>query len=140
VVMDKGRIEQVGTPVEVYDRPASAFVHGFIGESIELPVQVGEDCVQLDGEKLDITPDGARPGASRLFVRRHDMQVGSAGAGVLQGEIAHVRSFGPVQRAEVVLSRGKMVIEIDAPRDRELKPGEIIGLNPRRYRIFAAPE
>src|SRR5262249_57774292 len=42
VVMDKGRIEQVGTPTEVYDRPASAFVHGFIGESIELPCQVAD--------------------------------------------------------------------------------------------------
>jgi len=30
------------------------------------------------------------------------------------------------------------VIEIDAPRDRELSPGDIVGLSPRRYRIFAA--
>ena len=40
VVMDKGRIEQIGTPGEVYDHPATAFVHGFIGESIVLPVDV----------------------------------------------------------------------------------------------------
>ena len=140
VVMDKGRIEQIGTPAEVYDSPASAFVHSFIGESIELPVQVGDGGVQLGGERLDIAHDGVRPGAFRLFVRRHDMQVGPAGAGVLQGEITHVRSLGSAQRAEVVLSHGKTVIEIDAPRDRELRPGEIIGLNPRRYRIFAAPE
>src|SRR5215469_10977059 len=79
VVMDKGRIEQIGTPSEVYDNPATAFVHGFIGESIELPVQVGDGGVHLGGEKLDIAADGARPGASRLFVRRHDMQIGPAG-------------------------------------------------------------
>jgi sulfate/thiosulfate transport system ATP-binding protein len=140
VVMDKGRIEQVGTPTDVYDNPASAFVHGFIGESIELPVQVADGGVALGGEKLDIAANGVRPVASKLFVRRHDMQVGPAGVGALQGEVAHVRSFGPVQRVEVVLSHGKTVIEIDAPRDRELRPGEIIGLNPRRYRIFAAQE
>jgi sulfate transport system ATP-binding protein len=40
VVMDKGRIEQIGTPGEVYDNPATAFVHGFIGESIVLLVEV----------------------------------------------------------------------------------------------------
>jgi len=137
VVMDKGRIEQVGTPTEVYDSPASAFVHGFIGESIELPVQVTDGSVELDGKKLVLSAEGARPGASRLFVRRHDMHVGPADAGVLEGEIMQVRSFGPVQRAEVVLSQGKTVIEIDAPRDRELRAGEIVGLNPRRYRIFA---
>jgi sulfate transport system ATP-binding protein len=138
VVMDKGRIEQVGTPAEVYDSPASAFVHGFIGESIELPVQVADGGVQLGGEKLSLAADGVRSGDSRLFVRRHDMQIGPAGAGAFQGEIMHVRSFGPVQRAEVVLSHGKTVIEIDAPRDRELRAGEVVGLNPRRYRIFAA--
>jgi sulfate/thiosulfate transport system ATP-binding protein len=138
VVMDKGRIEQVGTPAEVYDSPASAFVHGFIGESIELPVQVADGAVQLGGEKLDLAVDGVEGGDSRLFVRRHDMQIGPAGAGALQGEITHVRNFGPVQRAEVVLSHGKTMIEIDAPRDRELRAGELVGLNPRRYRIFAS--
>jgi sulfate transport system ATP-binding protein len=138
VVMDKGRIEQVGTPAEVYDSPASAFVHGFIGESIELPVHVADGAVQLGGEKLALAAHDAGPGASRLFVRRHDMQIGPAGAGAFQGEITHVRNFGPVQRAEVALSHGKTVIEVDAPRDRELRAGEIVGLNPRRYRIFAA--
>ena len=55
----------------------------------------------------------------------------------LEGEVTHVRSFGPIQRAEVALSEGAAVIEIDAPRDRELRAGDLIGLNPRRYRIFA---
>src|ERR1700742_4908827 len=84
VVMDKGRIEQVGTPADVYDNPASAFVHGFIGESIELPVEVADGGVQLGGERIGIAADGIRPGASKLFVRRHDMQLGPAGAGALQ--------------------------------------------------------
>jgi len=137
VVMDKGRIEQVGTPADVYDNPASAFVHGFIGESIELPVEIADGGVQLGGAHLGIAADGLRPGASKLFVRRHDMQVGPAGAGALQGEITHVRSFGPVQRAEIVLAQANTTIEIDAPRERELRLGEIVSLNPRRYRIFA---
>src|SRR5262249_48717640 len=78
-VMDKGRIEQFGTPTEVYDSPASAFVHGFIGESIELPVEIADGGVQLGGETLAIAADGMGPGASRLFIRRHDMQIGPAG-------------------------------------------------------------
>src|ERR1700759_2975514 len=73
VVMDKGRIEQIGTPAEVYDNPATAFVHGFIGESIELPVQVGDGGVRLGGKALDIAVNGAKCGPSQLFVRRHDM-------------------------------------------------------------------
>src|SRR5690606_13911083 len=40
VVMDRGRIQQIGTPQQVYEQPANAFVHEFIGESIMLPVTV----------------------------------------------------------------------------------------------------
>jgi sulfate transport system ATP-binding protein len=140
VVMDKGRIEQVGTPGEVYDNPATAFVHGFIGESIVLPVEVQDGFVRLDGRALNITADGVPSGASKLFVRRHDMQVGPAGNGGLEGAVRCVRTFGQIQRAEVALSAGlgDTMIEIDAPRDREIQPGDIIGLQPRRYRIFAA--
>jgi len=140
VVMDKGRIEQIGTPGEVYDNPATSFVHGFIGESIVLPVDISNDCVRLGGKALNIAADGAPSGASKLFVRRHDMQVGPAGSGALAGTVRHVRTFGPIQRAEVALSAGECatVIEIDAPRDSALQAGDIIGLHPRRYRIFAA--
>jgi sulfate transport system ATP-binding protein len=140
VVMDKGRIEQIGTPGEVYDSPATAFVHSFIGESIVLPVQVDDGQVQLDGKPLNIAADGATCGPSKLFVRRHDMRVGPVGSGVFEGAVRRVRTFGPTQRAEVALSSdsGATLIEIDAPRDRELRTGDMIGLHPRRYRIFAA--
>ena len=136
VVMDKGRIEQVGTPSEVYDRPATAFVHGFIGESIVLPVEIRDGDIRLGDRSLGIAADGVATGASQLFVRRHDMQIGPAGEGALDGKVAHVRSFGPVQRAEIALFAGE-TIEIDAPRDRELCTGDLVGLKPRRFRIFA---
>lgn len=136
VVMDKGRIEQIGSPDDVYETPATAFVHGFIGESIELPVQVEGGVIRLGDRPLRLAADGLAPGASRLFVRRHDMLVGPPGSGAFEGAVQHVRNFGPVQRAEVALSGGE-TIEIDAPRDRELRAGDTIGLEPRRYRIFA---
>ncbi len=136
VVMDKGRIEQIGSPDDVYESPVSAFVHGFIGESIELPVQVEGGVIKLGGRPLGLTADGLAPGASKLFVRRHDMLVGPPGSGALEGAVRHVRNFGAVQRAEVALSGGE-TIEIDAPRDQELHAGDTIGLEPRRYRIFA---
>ena len=138
VVMDKGRIEQMGTPDDVYDNPASAFVHGFIGESIELAVEVTDGELRIGGAPLPLAAAGLASGPSKLFVRRHDMQVGPAGAGALQGAVTRVRSFGPVQRAEVQIAHANAPIEIDAPRDQSLQPGDLVGLNPRRYRIFAA--
>src|SRR5438552_14720278 len=85
VVMDKGRIEQIGTPGDVYDNPATAFVHGFIGESIVLPVNVSDGRVRLGDKALKIAAEGASSGASKLFIRRHDMAVGPAGSGSLEG-------------------------------------------------------
>src|SRR5438270_5877152 len=137
VVMDKGRIEQVGTPGDVYDNPATAFVHGFIGESIVLPVNVSNGRVRLGDKALKIDAEGAPSGASKVFVRRHDMAIGPAGSGSAGGSVRQGSSFGPIQRGVVALCGGE-IIEIDAPRDRELQAGEIVGLEPRRYRIFAA--
>jgi sulfate transport system ATP-binding protein len=138
VVMDKGHIEQIGSPGVVYDEPATAFVHGFIGESIVLSVDVSDGHVRFGGQALNIAAGGVASGASKLFVRRHDMQIVPAGNGALQGTVRQIRSFGPIQRAEVVLSPAgdQTTIEIDAPRERQLQTGDIIGLEPRRYRIF----
>src|SRR5258707_4203138 len=106
VVMDKGRIEQVGTPGEVYDNPATAFVHGFIGESIVLPVEICNGYVRLGGKALNIAADGAPSGASKLFVRRHDMQVGPAGSGALEGAVRRVPGLLAVPPAGMGLSQG----------------------------------
>lgn len=139
VVMDKGRIEQVGSPDDVYDNPASAFVHGFIGESIVLPVHVVDGQVRLGETTLALDPLGGASGPSKLFIRRHDVAVGPVGSGLLEGDVRHVRTFGPTQRADIALHVGaeETVIEIDAPRDRGLKSGDVVGLQPRRFRIFA---
>jgi sulfate transport system ATP-binding protein len=139
VVMDKGRIEQIGTPSEVYDDPATAFVHGFIGESIVLPVEVSQGCVQLGSNPLDISSEYIPCGPARLFIRRHDMQISPVGSGSFEGAVRQVRAFGPIQRVEIALCGGDsniVVIEIDTPRDTPLQTGDIVGLRPRRYRIF----
>ncbi|ABD05758.1 Sulphate transport system permease protein 1 [Rhodopseudomonas palustris HaA2] len=139
VVMDKGRIEQIGSPGDVYERPASAFVHGFIGESIVLPVEVRDGRVRLGDRVLDLAPTDTASGPSKLFVRRHDVAVGPSGSGVFEGAVKSVRAFGPMQRADIVLQGvgGDTLVEIDAPRDHSLKVGDRIGLQPQRYRIFA---
>ena len=137
VVMDKGKIEQIGTPGDVYDNPASAFVHGFIGESIVLPVDVQGGQVKLGHKLLNVEAGGA-VGPSNLFVRRHDMQIGAVGEGSLEGTVRRVRTFGPIQRADIALNGNDTLVEIDAPRDRPLTTGDAVSLQPRRYRIFAA--
>ncbi|MCX7307314.1 MAG: sulfate ABC transporter ATP-binding protein [Afipia sp.] len=140
VVMDRGKIEQIGSPGDVYDNPATAFVHGFIGESIVLQVQVSDGKVRLNDKVLNLDPRGATSGPSKLFIRRHDVAIVANGSGVFDGDVKHVRAFGPTQRADIVLHNGaeETLVEIDAPRDRDLKPGDLVSLQPRRYRLFPA--
>ena len=141
VVMDHGRIEQIGSPSDVYDNPATSFVHDFIGESIMLPVNIAEGRVRLGDRALALDSQGVASGPSRLYVRRHDMMVGPPQDSAFVGSVRHVRTFGPILRADVALSGAddQTLVEIDAPRDQSLKPGDTIGLTPRRYRIFASP-
>jgi sulfate/thiosulfate transport system ATP-binding protein len=105
-----------------------------------LPVEVSDGRVRFGGAELDLASNDVRSGPSKLFVRRHDISIGPAGSGTFEGAVKRVRAFGPTQRADILLhSAGEeTLIEIDAPRDGVLKAGDIVGLQPRRYRIFAA--
>ena len=142
VVMDKGGIEQIGTPGDVYDDPATAFVHGFIGESVVLPVEISDGRIRFGDKVLNLESQNAPSGPSKLFIRRHDISIGPAGSGALEGAVKRVRAFGPTQRADILLNTagGDTLIEIDAPRDGILKAGDVVGLRPRRYRIFAVQD
>ena len=46
-ILERGRIEQVGTPDEIYDRPATPFVSGFVGEAVRLPVEAAGTWIRI---------------------------------------------------------------------------------------------
>jgi len=143
VVLNHGRIEQIGTPEDVYDRPASAFVHDFIGESITLPVDVAAGQVSFDSRVLALDPQGTPAGAARLFIRPYDVSLVSPADALLQGTVKHVKAFGPNLRVEVELlrdSKEAIALEVQARRDERIQTGQMIGLKPERYRIFALPD
>jgi spermidine/putrescine transport system ATP-binding protein len=77
-VMNRGRVEQVGVPEDVYERPATTFVAGFIGVSNLMPATVkGPDEVRLDqGQTVKARTDGLSPG-ERCFavVRPEKLQI-----------------------------------------------------------------
>jgi sulfate transport system ATP-binding protein len=139
VVMDNGRIEQIGTPQEVYERPATAFVHEFIGESIVLPITVADGVAHYGGVPTGLDHQGVASGAGRLFVRPYDMAVVPASGAPFVGQVTRIHGLGAARRIEVALrSDDGAVVEIDVPRSGELAPGQAVGLQPRMYRIFAA--
>ena len=137
VVMDKGHIEQIGTPEEVYERPRTAFVHEFIGESITVPVDVTDGAVQIDGRHTGLDSQGIAPGRAHLFVRPHEMAVGDVDNSPFKGLVKRVHGLGPARRIEIEL-QDSTPVEIDVPRTLGLQVGQAVGLSPNRYLIFPA--
>ncbi|MBA4788839.1 MAG: sulfate/molybdate ABC transporter ATP-binding protein [Rhizobiales bacterium] len=140
VVMGKGKIEQVGTPQEVYDTPATAFVHDFIGESLSLPARVSDGALYVGTRRTQLDTQGLGEGPARLLARPHDVEFAEPGEAPVAGRVLAVRTFGPVRRADIVLpgAEGEVVVEAAVPAGASLAVGTEIGLVPRRYRVFPA--
>ncbi|MEZ5788380.1 MAG: sulfate ABC transporter ATP-binding protein [Xanthobacteraceae bacterium] len=138
VVMDKGRIEQIGTPRDVYEEPATAFVHEFIGESIMIPVSIDQGAVLYEGKPLGIDAPAVPTGNARLFIRPYDISIIAPEGAALDGTVLHIHGLGSARRVEIALGAAKQPIEVDVPRTQELTAGERVGLVPHRYRVYAA--
>ncbi|HWI15698.1 MAG TPA: sulfate ABC transporter ATP-binding protein [Burkholderiales bacterium] len=138
VVLNHGRIEQVGTPDEVYGSPASPFVYQFLGN-----VNVFHS--RLHGIWAEVTRDAELPhgeGASVAFVRPHDIELEHEPVeGALKATVRHVHPIGPLVRVE--LDHEGETIEVELTRERHealaLQPGQTAWLRPRQVKVFAAP-
>jgi sulfate transport system ATP-binding protein len=144
VVLNHGQIEQIGTPEDVYDRPETAFVYDFIGESISFPIDIeGGGLVRFNGHTLPFDSQNAPIGPARLFMRPYDMLLVGADSAPLLATVSHVKAFGPNLRVEVELQRSAedvIAMEIQARRDERVESGQTVGLRPERYRIFPMPD
>jgi sulfate transport system ATP-binding protein len=122
VVMNHGRIEQVGTPDDVYEHPATPFVFEFLGHVNRFPCAASE----------------------AGYARPHEVAVARAPAGdALAARFVHGVTVGPVARLEFRLDgAGGHSINVELPRERyrelALRPGEVAYLQPTRLTRFAA--
>jgi sulfate transport system ATP-binding protein len=139
VVMDRGRIQQTGSPQQVYDHPHTPAVHEFIGESIMVPVTIEDGDVRFGGEPLGLDAQGLQSGAARLFARPHDLTiVPSSGEHRLRGVVRRIHGIGPARRVEIALgAEESTLIEVDALRGQPLRIGQLVGVKPEQYRLFA---
>ena len=146
VVMNEGRIEQVGTPDEVYDHPATPFVYGFLGDVNLFHGRIHEGRVHTGQGDLD-APEwaDARDQAGVAYVRTYEVELAAdrAGTSAMEAVVRHVRAFGPVVRLELDLAQGGRTIEAHLPRDRyeslALVKGQRVFVSPTNVRVFAEP-
>jgi len=136
VVMSEGKIEQVGTPDEIYDEPNSPFVFSFIGESSALPVQLAEGRVWLDSRPLDLPQGNLPSGPAQLFLRPHDVEIVVDPERALWGTISTHRRHEGARRVELSVGPQNSRVEIEIPADLRLELAREIAFLPRRYRLY----
>jgi sulfate/thiosulfate transport system ATP-binding protein len=130
VVMNKGKIEQVGSPAELYDRPANAFVMSFIGPVNVLP----SDSRLFQGRRWEVTND------TRVFLRPHDVLLETAPNGnTTTATVGRVVHLGWEVEAQLTLEDGHPVQAI-LTRDQferlQLQPQQKVYVEPRNPRAF----
>jgi putative spermidine/putrescine transport system ATP-binding protein len=110
VLLNEGRFVQSGSPHEIYDRPADAFVAGFVGRANLLDARV------IDAQTID-TPHGRAAGSAlRVLVRPERIEVASAangatGENVFAAKVLRDRFFGATRQLEIAAGNGRLEIE-----------------------------
>ncbi|WP_372892309.1 ABC transporter ATP-binding protein [Rhodosalinus sp.] len=127
IVMDQGRVQQVGPPMEVYRDPANAFVAGFIGTSNLLPCDLREGEIAVSGHRIALDPADrvkAAPGAAMLSVRPEDVRIAEDG---LPGTVSFIRDLG--ESVQVLIDHGdREITALYAPGARpEVAVGQKVG-------------
>lgn len=142
VVLNKGNIEQVGTPDEIYNNPASPFVYDFIGQVNEFAVTV-EEGVALVGDQTWSAPEFAEVKSARgvSYIRPHDIELSNSQVpGSFATKLAHVSTAGAVLRLELNHALGDNALHVELPRAQErslnLDEGATLWAKPTYVKTF----
>lgn len=144
VVMNSGRVEQVGTPEEVFHHPATEFVMRFLGETNTFHGRVDSGTVKFG--PLQLPCPGERRevcGEARVFVRPHDLTIDTKTGNLpaLAARVVRIQSAGPVVRVELRTdTEQELAAELSQERfaTMDLQPGGSVFVRPRHIRVFAA--
>ncbi|HEY2775217.1 MAG TPA: sulfate ABC transporter ATP-binding protein [Candidatus Binatia bacterium] len=121
VVMNRGRIEQIGSTEDLYERPASPFVFDFLGETNVLPGAVRDGSVYLPGVGQPISTEsihtaGLHPGGPvDVYVRPADLRLADAGAVGIDVRVMSIQRTGPVVKVTVETVADAAVLHAEFP-------------------------
>ena len=130
-VMSAGKLQQVGSPKEIYTRPVNRFVASFIGETNFLPATVVPGGVKLaTGDKVEVAT--TRPGAVTLTVRPEQVRLVAAGEpGAIAATVKFQVYFGTDTHCHLALADGSEVVaRLQSPANGEagIEPGQVVGI------------
>ncbi len=138
VVMHEGKIEQVGTPDEIYDAPATSFVAGFVGSANVLHGSVQDGHVHLGAMKVPGAGHLEEGSAATAFVRPHDIRLADpAATDSVEATVERVTSLGWLTRLTLRLP-DEQVLVAHIPQDEVngVKAGDAVAVDLRRPKTF----
>jgi len=144
VIMKDGEIAQAGTPRELYDAPASAFIADFMGEAnvvdCEVVASEGDRAViRVGALEHRIPARGARPGPARLAVRPNAITLDPAAEAPLSGTITHSAYLGDHVEYEVKTEAGTLfVVDPAVERSLETSSSVAVGFRDRGIALISA--
>ena len=137
VVMNQGRLEQLGTPVDLYETPKTSFVAGFVGRSNKLKASARDGVAEFAGTRI-AAPAGLS-GPVEVMIRPHRVMLSGAATGdhSVSGTIARTIFAGDILQYDVDVA-GQMVSVELATRGGEivLQPGATVTLSWRTQDVF----
>jgi putative spermidine/putrescine transport system ATP-binding protein len=143
VVIDKGRIQQAGTPSEVYQRPKSRFVAEFIGTANLLRGEVfaerPSEIVLSGGIRMDCDPSHGQQGAVQVMLRPEHVCVEPSGTRGLTGTVIQSIYLGRSSRVHVRTDGGQDLVAIVKDWDESCVPGAPCVVNWTRQRAWVIP-
>jgi sulfate transport system ATP-binding protein len=134
-VFNRGRLEQIGVPDDILDRPATAFVAGFVGDAVRLPVDAAASWIRIGPHQIR-TPQDNAAGPAELFVRPGDLVVAEGDPDALPAQVLAVRRVGASRRAELSLGEGLPPVEIDLPAGQAVRRGDLLPVVLAHLRLF----
>jgi sulfate/thiosulfate transport system ATP-binding protein len=118
VVMNEGRVEQVGTPDEVYHRPANSFVLNFLGNVNLFHCRVEEGKAYFGEVSFDLPKgvDGAKE--AQLYVRPHQLEIRrtSSGTASFKAKVTYINPAGSVVKVDLVTDSGH-IVQAEMPQE-----------------------
>ena len=140
VLLNGGRVEQQGSPAEIYSRPATEFASNFLGSANIIPVTIessdaGPVAVLANRQRLPLSPSEPVRGPARLVLRQEDLAIGKSGD--IGGEVRTRVYLGARNRYVLVLAG--QPVRVLAGNDHIFASGEAVSLSidPARIRVIA---
>jgi sulfate transport system ATP-binding protein len=144
VIMNHGRVEQAGTPAQVFEHPANAFVMDFLGNVNVFHARLTNGRAHLGGAEVPC-PDypHAQPHETAVYVRPHELTIfrtpAPDGSGLL-ARVVHINPAGSVVKVRLIADEFDLVVNVDvSPADYTvlaLRVGESVYVAPQRLRVF----